>query len=103
MDEGRTFHPAREGDDVLCSDYVRAQSALERGIESDIAGGVDDNVDVIRDGLCLFFGIAEVCLGDVATPNDYLIVDETFERAAITIAQWIEGRRSDDVVPKTSL
>ncbi len=103
MDEGRTFHAAREGDDVLCSYYIRAQSALERGIESDVAGGVDDDVDVIGDGLCFFFGIAEVCLGDIAASNDHLVVNETFERAAITIAQRIERRRSDDVVPKTVL
>src|SRR6185369_6145218 len=93
MDQGRTFHPAREGDDVLGSDYVRAQSAVERRIESDVAGGVNDDVDVVGDGLCLFFGITEVCLGDIAASNDDLVVDKTFERAAITIAQWIEGRR----------
>ena len=86
MDERGTFHAPREGDDVLCSDNVRAQTALERGIEGYVAGGVDDDVDVVRDGLGFVFGIAEVCLGDVAASNNYLVVDETLERAAITIA-----------------
>ena len=103
MDERRTFHPAREGDDVLCPDHVRAQSALECGIESYVAGGVDDDVDVVSNSLCFFFGIAEVCFRDIAAPDDYLVVDEAFERAAITIAKWIKRRRRNDVVPKTIL
>src|ERR1043165_707029 len=103
MDQGRTFHPPRERDDVLCADYIRAQSALESGIESYIAGGVDDDVDVFGDSLCFFFGIAEVCLRNIAASNNYLVVDETFKRAAITVSQRIERRRSDDIVPETIL
>src|ERR1041385_5165070 len=103
MDQGGTFHPARKGDDVLCSDHVRAQTAFECGVESYVAGGVDDDVDVFGDSLCFFFGVAEVCLGDVAAFNNYLVVDETFERAAVTFTQWVERRRSDDVVPEPIL
>ena len=103
MDQRRTFHAARKGDDVLRADDVRAQAALERGIESNVAGGVDDDVDIVGDGLCFFFAVAEVRLGDVAASDDDLVADETFERAAVTFAQRIERRRGDDVVPEAIL
>ena len=103
MDQRRAFHPARKSDDVLRADDVRAQAALECGIESYVAGGVDDDVDIVGDGLCFFFAVAEVCLGDVAASDDDFVVDETFERAAVTFAQRIEWRRGNDVVPETIL
>ena len=49
----------RKRDDVLRADYIRAQTALERWIESDVAGGVDNDVDIVGDRLCFFFGVAE--------------------------------------------
>src|ERR1041384_3239320 len=103
MDQRRAFHATRESDDVLRADDVRAQSAFERRIESYIAGGVDNDVNIVRDRLCFFLAVSEVCLGDVAAFDDDLVVYKTFERAAVTFAQWIERRRSDDVVPETIL
>src|SRR5215213_8757494 len=100
MDQRGTFHPARKSDDVLRADYVGAQAALERGIESYVAGGVDDDVDVAGNGLCFFLGVAEVWVGDVAAADYHLVVNKTFERTAITFPQGIEGRGSDDVVPE---
>src|SRR6185436_17845669 len=88
---------------TFCVPTTFVRSPLSSVIESYVAGGVDDDVDVAGDRLCFFFGIAKVCLGNVAAPNDYLIVDEPFERAAVTFAQWIERRRSDDIVPKSIL
>src|SRR6185369_9274120 len=103
MDERGAFHPARKSDDVLSTDDVRAQSALERRVESHIARRIDNDIDIVGDGLCFFFAVAEVGLSDVTAPDDHLIVDETFERAAVTLAQRIERRRSDDVIPETIL
>ncbi len=100
MDHGRTFHPARKRDHVLRADDVRAQTAFESWIEGDVAGGVDDDVDVVGDGLGFFFAVTEVGLGDVAAPNDHFVVNKTFQRAAITLAQRVERRRRDDVVPE---
>src|SRR6185436_7663890 len=101
MDQRRTFHAARKRDDVLRPDDVRAQAAFECGIESDVAGGVDDDVDIVGNCLRFFFAVTEVRLGDVAASNDDLIVYEAFERTAVTFAQWIEWRRGNDVVPET--
>ena len=103
MDQGGTFHPARERDHVLCADHIRAQAALEGGIEGYISRGVDNDVDIAGDGLRFLFGLAEVCLGDVAASDDNLVVDKAFEGAAVSFAQWIKRRSSDDVVPKTIL
>ena len=100
MDQRRPLHSFRESDHVLRADYVRAQAALECGIESDVAGGVDNDVDVVRDRLRFFFGVTEVCLGDVAAFDDDFVVNKTFERAAVAFAQRIERRRGDDVVPE---
>src|SRR5689334_3256553 len=103
MNKRRTFHAARESDDVLRADDVRAQTAFEGGIESYVAGGVDDDVDVVGDRLGFFFAVAEVCLGDVTAFDDDLVVYKTLERAAVTFAQRIERRRGDDVVPEAIL
>jgi len=101
VDERRAFHAAREGDDVLCAYDIRAEPALESGIESYIAGGVDDDIDVAGDRLCLFFTVAEVWLGDVTAFDDDLVVYEAFESAAVKFAEGIERRSGDDVVPET--
>src|SRR5574338_834841 len=101
VDQRRTFHAARERDDVLRTDDVRPQAAFEGRIESNVAGGIDDDVDIAGDGLCFFFAIAEVCLRDITAFDDHLIVYKPLERAAVTFAQRIERRRRDDVVPET--
>ena len=69
-------------------------------VEGDVAGRVDDDVDVVGDRLSFFFAVTEVGLGDVTAFDDDFVVDETFERTAVAFAQWIERRRSDDVVPE---
>src|SRR5829696_7596281 len=86
VNEGRAFHPARKGDNVLRADHVGAQAALESGIESNVAGGVDDDVDIAGDGLSFFFRVPEVSFGNVTTSHDYFIVNKTLERAAIAFA-----------------
>ena len=87
----------------MSADDVSAQAAFECGIEGYVAGGVDDDVDIVSDRLCFFFGIAKICFGNV-TASDYdFVVDETLEGAAVTFAQWIERRRGDDVVPEATL
>ncbi len=103
MDEGRALHAPRESDHVLRADDVRAQAAFECGIESYVAGGVDNDVDIVGDCLRFFFAVSEVCLGDVAAAHNDFVADETFERAAVSFAQWIERRRRDDIVPETNL
>src|SRR6185503_6068948 len=103
MDQRRPFHASRKGDNVLRADDVGTQAALESWIESYVAGGVDDDVDVVGDGLRFFFRVAKVCFGDITASDDYLVVDKTFERAAVKFAQRIERRRGDDVVPEAVL
>ncbi len=75
MDQRRTLHPSRKRDHVLRSDYVRAQATFECWIESYVAGGVDDDVDVVGDCLCFFFGVAEVGFSDVAASDDDLVAE----------------------------
>src|SRR5262249_20073105 len=103
VDQRRTFHPSRESDNVLCTDDIRAQSALERRIESHVTSRIDNDVNIIGDCLCFFLAVAEVRLGDVTASDDHLVINETLERATITLAQRIERRRRNDVVPETIL
>ncbi len=101
MDQRRSLHPFCEGDHVLRPDDVCAQAAFECGVKRYVAGGIDDDVDVVGNRLRFFLAVTEVGFGDVAAANDDLIVDETLERAAVALAQRIERRRGDDVVPES--
>ena len=101
MNQRRPLHASRKGDHVLSADDVRAQRALERWVEGDVAGAVDDDVDIVGDSLGLFFGVAKIRFADVAAQHDNLVANETFQRAAVTFAQRIEWRRRDHAVPKS--
>src|SRR6185503_3245426 len=86
MDQRGSLHPFRESDYVLRADYVGAEAAFECGVESDVTGGVDDDVDVVGNRLRFFFFVTEVGFGDVAAANDDLVVNKTLERTAVPLA-----------------
>ena len=101
VDQRGSLHAFCKRDNVFCPNYVGSKSTFQRGVESDVAGGIDNDVDIIGDRLCFFLGIAEIRFCDVTAPDDHLVLNETFECAAITLAQWIKGRRCNDVIPET--
>src|SRR5581483_3232385 len=101
--QARPLHPFRESDHVLRADHVRAQGAFERRIESHVAGGVDDYVDVLGDAFCLFFGETEIGFGDIAANDGNFVAYEILEGGAIALAHRIEWRRADYIVPKARL
>jgi hypothetical protein len=78
--KSRTLHAPRKGDHVLSADYVRAERALKSGIKRDVARTVDDDVDIVGNSLCFFFGVAEVRISDVAAQYHDLAADESVQR-----------------------
>src|SRR5262249_33413939 len=103
MDQRGSFHPLCKRDDVLGAYYVRAQCALERRIEGDVSGAVDYNIEVVSNALRIFFGIAEVCIADITTEDLNFLANKSFKSAAISLAERIEWRSGDHMVPEARL
>ncbi len=80
--------------------FVRKR-AFERGVESDVAGAIEDNVDIVGDSLRLVLAVAEIRFGDVAAEDDNFVANESIQRAAVTFAQRIKRWGGDHAVPKT--
>ena len=103
VNQRRSFHSLREGDHILCSDDVRAQSTLEGGIESNVSGRVDNDVNVVSEALGRFFCKSKVAFSDIAADHCYFVANEIVESGAVTLAQRIERRRGNHVVPEACL
>ena len=54
--------------------FVRRR-AFECGIEGDVAGAVNNDIDILGDRLSFFFAISEVGLADVAARDDDFIAE----------------------------
>src|SRR6185436_8575197 len=94
--------PLGKGDYILGANYVSAQSTLQSGIEGDVAGAVDDDIDVVGDSLCFLVAIAEVDVANVSPQHCNLVANEPFKGGAVTLAQWIEWRRGNDTIPEAN-
>src|SRR5688572_13484386 len=101
MHEARPLHAPGKRDDVLRADYVRAQSTFQSWIERDVAGRVENDIDILGDAFSFLFRKPQVVFSDVAADDRDLVANETVERRAVTLAQRIERRRADNVVPET--
>src|SRR6267378_2156958 len=101
MDQRRPLHASSKGNNVLRSDNVRAQGTFECGIESDIAGAVNNHIEVVRYALGFFLAIAEVRIADIAPEHDYFVANKPLEGAPISFAQGIEWRGREHTVPET--
>ncbi len=97
------LHAFGERDHVLRADNIRAQGALQGWIESYVTGRVDDDVDVAGDLPGLFIAEAKIVVRDVAADDLDFAANESVERAAISLAERIERRRRDHVIPKARL
>src|SRR5260370_17778459 len=100
MNQARALHAFGERNHVLRADNIRAQSAFQSRIESDVAGGVDYHIDVISNSLRVLFTEAEIVFGDVTADDSNSVTNETIQRFAVTLAQRIEWRRRNDVIPE---
>src|SRR6185436_1846983 len=94
--------PLGKGDYILGANYVSAQSTLQSGIEGDVAGAVDDDIDVVGDSLCFLVAIAEGDVANVSTQHRHLVATKPFKRGTVTLAQWVEWRRGNDTIPKAN-
>src|SRR5512132_2159541 len=103
MNQCRSLHSPRKGNHVLRADHIGPQRALESWIEGDVTGAIEDHVDVVRDSLCLFLGVAKIRLADIAAKYDHLVSNEPIQRTAVAFAQRIKGRRRKHAVPKPRL
>ncbi len=105
VNQRRPLHALGEGDDVLRPLDVGAQRRLQRRIEGHPPGRIDEDVDVLGHALGLLFAEAEVGLGDVAVDHLDLGGEEGGQplRAAVPLAQGVEGRRGHHALPEPRL
>ncbi len=103
MDQCGSLHALCKSDHVLSADYIRAQRTFKSGIEGDVSGTVNHDVDVFGNLLCLLVRVTQVCIADVTAEHYHSVTDETLQSTAIALAQGIERRRRDYAIPKPNL
>src|SRR5688572_14768356 len=103
MNQRRALHAPGKRDDILRAHHVGPERAFQCGIESDVAGAVENNIDIVGNSLRLLLAVAEIRFSDIAAKHHDLVANEAVQSAAITLAKWIEWRRCDYAVPKTRL
>ena len=74
--QGWPFHPSRESNHILRADNVRTQGTFKCGIERDVAGAVDDDVDVVGNSLSVIFGVAQIGIADISTQHGNLAANK---------------------------
>src|SRR5262249_2381863 len=99
----RALHPSGEGNHILCADYIGPKCALECGIESYVAGAVDDYIDVVSHALRLFFCVSKILISDITTEHKDFLSNEAVQRISVPFTKWIEWRSGQDAVPETGL
>src|SRR5512132_4459364 len=99
MNQSRALHPLGKCDNILRAHHVCPQRAFESGIESDVAGAVEDDIDVVGDSLRLLLAVAKIGLSDVAAKHLDLVANEPIQRASITLAKGVEMRRGNHTFP----
>src|SRR5215831_20936708 len=101
MDQAGPLHPFRESDHVLSSDHIGAQGAFQSRIESNIAGRIDNDVEVLGYAIRLLFSKAEIIIGNIAADDGHLVANEILERCSVSFAHGIERLGRDHVVPES--
>ncbi len=101
MNQTGPLHALGKRNHVLCAHDVRAQTAFQGWVESNVAGRVDNDVEVVGNALGFFVAETKVGFCDISTDDYDFIAYETIHRATIARAQRVERRGSDDVIPKT--
>ena len=51
----------------------------------------------------VLFGVTEIRFADVSANHAYFVANETCKRVSVPLAEWVEGRSGDHVVPEARL
>jgi hypothetical protein len=99
MDEAGRFMRRAKAMTFCVPTYVRAQTALRVGLKVTLPAELMTMSTSSGNSLCFFFGVAEVCLAMSPPLTITLSLTKPSSALPVTFAQWIERRRSDDIVP----